>query len=116
MFTQRKKLSDESFASLKEYFLCANEGEACGYLGIEIKTTDNVLTLKQKKLIKSTIELLKLKDANPRSVPVTSHFWVRALKENAEKKTYSITVQSQVYSMLGWLLKTRRVNGNSSSR
>ena len=49
LFTQTNKLSDESFASLKEYFLCANEGEACGHLGIEIKTTDNVLTLKQKK-------------------------------------------------------------------
>ena len=42
LFAQTSKLSKELFASLNEDFLCADEVEADGHLGVEIKTTDGV--------------------------------------------------------------------------
>ena len=47
LFTQTSELSDESFASLKEDFLCADEGESDRHLDVEVETTDGMLTLKQ---------------------------------------------------------------------
>ena len=40
LFAQSRKLSDEPFASLQEYFLCTHEGEGDGHLGVEIKVID----------------------------------------------------------------------------
>ena len=54
----------------KKYFLCTDEGEAYGCLGMEIKEVDKQLTLKPPQLIKRTIELLGIIDAKPKSVPV----------------------------------------------
>lgn len=70
LFAQTSELSDELFASLKEYFLCADKGEVDGHLGLKIKTTDDALTLKKPQLIKRTIDLFGLTDSNPRSIPV----------------------------------------------
>ena len=68
MFDQSRRLSDESLASLKEDFLCTDEGEADGCLGAEIKVIDNKLTLNQPQQIKRKIELLGLMEVKPRSV------------------------------------------------
>lgn len=45
-FSQSRRLSDDSFAPLKEDFLCTDEGEADECLGVEIKIIDNKLLLK----------------------------------------------------------------------
>ena len=61
---------DELFASLKEDFLYADEGEADRHLSVGIKTTNDALTLKKPQMIKITIENVGLIDSNPRSIPV----------------------------------------------
>ena len=55
---------------MKEDFVCTDEGEADGYLGVEIKTEDGEMTLKQPQLMKRIIEILGLKDSNPKATPV----------------------------------------------
>ena len=45
------RLSDESLASSKVCFSCADEGEADGRLVVEIKVIDKKLTLKQPQLM-----------------------------------------------------------------
>ena len=39
-FVQHDKLIENLLSSLKEDFICADEGPADGYLGVEIKSTD----------------------------------------------------------------------------
>ena len=71
LFAQNKKLIDDLLRSLKEDFICTDEGEADGYLGVEIRRTDEgKMTLRQPQLIKKIIKILKLTDANPKSTPV----------------------------------------------
>ena len=70
LFAQTSELSVGLFASLKEDFLSTGEVEADRCIGVEIKTTDDASTLKQSQLIKRTIKILGLIDANPMSVPV----------------------------------------------
>jgi len=71
IFAQEDRLIDELFISLQEDFLCTDEGEADGYLGVEIrKDDDGVLNLKQPLLTKRIIEMLGVKDANPKATPV----------------------------------------------
>ena len=72
LFSQNRKLSDELFASLKENFLCNDEGEECGHLGVKINTEDGTITLKYPQLIKITIELLALKTLNPKSTLIAN--------------------------------------------
>ena len=60
LFAQNRKLSNEIFAYLKENFLCTDEGEAYGHLGVEINAEDGTITLKYLQLIKITIKLLRL--------------------------------------------------------
>ena len=67
---------------MKEDFLCTDEGESDGCLGVEIKAIDDKLTLKQPQLIKREIELLELINVNPISVPVAKQL----LGKNAEGK------------------------------
>ena len=47
LFAQTSELSNELLASLKEHFLYADESETDRCIGVEIKTTENVLTLNQ---------------------------------------------------------------------
>ena len=82
LLAQTRKLSDELLTSLRECFLCADEGEVDEHLSVEIKTTDGASTLKQPELIKRAIELLALTDSNPRSAPVAKP----SLGENIEGK------------------------------
>ena len=70
LFAQEQKDIDELIASLKQDFNCTDEGEADGYLGVEIKSEDGKMTLKQPQLIKRIIVLLRLTDANPKGTPV----------------------------------------------
>lgn len=70
IFAQDSKAIDDLYHSLKEDFICTDEGEADGYLGVEIKSEDGIMTLKQPQLIKRIIELMKLRDANPKATPV----------------------------------------------
>ena len=44
MFARYQKLIDKLIMSLKECFLCADEGEADGCLGVEIKSKDGLMT------------------------------------------------------------------------
>ena len=70
MFAQDDKLIENLLSSLKECFLCTGEGLSDGFLGVEIKSQDGQLTLKEPQLIKWTTELLKLQDSNPGLTPV----------------------------------------------
>ena len=70
MFAQDCELIENLLLSLKEDFLCADGGPADGCLGVEIKSTDGQLTLKQPQLIKWKIEILNLKDSNFRATAV----------------------------------------------
>ena len=70
MFTQQKQTIDNLFESLKEDFLCTDEDEADGCLGVEIRSNDGIMTLKQSQLTKRIIGLMGLKDVNPKATPV----------------------------------------------
>ena len=70
LFAQDKQLIDDLFALLKEDFLYTNKGEADRYLRVKIKTEDRQMTLKQPQLTKRIIEILGLRDSNPKATPV----------------------------------------------
>ena len=89
MFFQQKQTIDDHFESLKEDFLCTYEGEADGYLGVETKSNDGSMALKQPQLIKRKIELLGLKDDNAKATPVVKPLLSKKLKR-IEMKIVSI--------------------------
>ena len=64
-------------SSLKEDFLCKDEGPEDGYLGVEIKSKNGQVTLNQPQLIKWMIELLNLQDSYPRAKPVVNRVMYR---------------------------------------
>ena len=70
LFAKDKQLIDDLFASLKDDFLCTDEGETDGHLGVEIKTENEQMTLKQPQLTKRTIKLLGSKYSNPKATSV----------------------------------------------
>ena len=53
-------------SSLQEDFTCTDEGPADGHLVVEIKVSEEGMTLRQPQLIRQIIELLHLADANPK--------------------------------------------------
>ena len=64
MFARGQKLIDKLIMSLKQDFLCTDEGEAGGHLGAEIKSEDGSMTLKQPQLIRRIIDLYLLNNTN----------------------------------------------------
>ena len=60
MLAQDQDSIHRLISSLKEYFLCTDEGLADSYLGAEIKVKNEGLTLCQPQQIQRTIKLLKL--------------------------------------------------------
>ena len=87
MLSQENGTIEQSHSSLKEDFSCADEGEADGCLGIKTRNNDDKsLTLKQPQLIKGIIEIVGVKDANPKSRPVVKPL----LSKNVEGKNRKI--------------------------
>ena len=82
LFAQEQNDIDALTHSLKQDFNCTDEGEADGHLGVEIKSEDGNMTLKQPQLIKRIIETLGLTDANPKKTPVVKPL----LNKNADGK------------------------------
>ena len=52
MLAQDEKLLENLISSLKEYFLCTDEGPEDGFLGVSFKSTDGQPALNQLQLIK----------------------------------------------------------------
>ena len=82
LFAQEQKDIDELITSLKEDFDCTGEGEADGCLGVETRSEDGKMTLRQPQLKKKTIEMLGLNDANPKGTPSLKPF----LNKNTDGK------------------------------
>ena len=82
MLTQDEKLIDELSMLLKENFLGTDEGEVDGCLSTEIRTEDGKMTLKHPRLTKMIIEVLDLKDVNPKATLVVKPL----LNKNANGK------------------------------
>ena len=61
--------------------MCTDEGEADGHLGVEIKSEDELMNLKQPQLIKRIVESSGLTDANPKDTVA-----VKKLNKNADGK------------------------------
>ena len=70
------------FKSSSEDFLCADEGEADGNLGVEIRSEKNRMVLKQPQLTKRVTQSLGLEDANPKATPLVKPFF----SKNADGK------------------------------
>ena len=81
-FAQDKQSVNNLISSLQEDFLCTDEGPADGHLGVEIKSSEEGMTLKQPQLIRRIIELLHLTDANSKPTPVVKPL----LSKNVEGK------------------------------
>ena len=82
MFSQDKQSVNNLISSLQEDFLCTDEGPADGHLGVEIKASEEGMTLKQPQLIRRIVELLHLTDANSKPTPVVKPL----LSKNVEGK------------------------------
>ena len=65
-FAQDSSLVTDFYNSLQKDFNCTDEGEADGYLGVEIKKNNSTITLKQPQLVKRACLQLGLQDANPK--------------------------------------------------
>ena len=70
IFAQDSSLVTDFYNSLQKDFNCTDEGEADGYLGVEIKKNNSTITLKQPQLVKRACLQLGLQDANPKSTPI----------------------------------------------
>ena len=70
MLAQDDKKIDELLKSSSEDVTCANEGEVDGHLGVEIRSENNRMTLKQPQLTKRVTQSLGLEDNNPKATPV----------------------------------------------
>ena len=92
-------------------FVCANEVEVDRCIGVEIKTIDSVLTLKRPQLIKRTIELLELAEANPRSSLVEHPLLGKIPIKIQKRRQLPLQVGYINVAILGWLDKTRHING-----
>ena len=65
LLSKTRKLSDELLTYFQEDFLCTDEGEADGCLGVEIKRTDSLLTLKKTQLIKRAMAFFGINRFQP---------------------------------------------------
>ena len=92
-FAQDKKATDNLCHSLKDDFLCTDEGEADGYPGVEIKSENNIMTLRQLQLTKKVIKLLGIDVNNLKSTPVAKPLLNKILIEKIEKIIVSIIDQ-----------------------
>ena len=82
MFTQDDNKIDELLKSLSGDFLRTDEGKEDGHMGVEIRSENNRMTVKQLQLTKRVMDSLGLEDANPEATPVVKTF----LSKNTDGK------------------------------
>ena len=68
-----------------------NERPADGHLDVEIKASEEGMTLRQPQLIRRFIELLNLADANPKPTPVFKPLISKKYAAKREKTTFIVT-------------------------
>ena len=93
IFAQDKKAMNDLCHSLKDDFLCTDEGEADGCLGVKIKSENGIMTLRQPQLMKKVIELLGIDDTNSKSTLVVKPLLNKTPMEKIEKIIVSIIDQ-----------------------
>ena len=86
VLAQNDEIIEQFYLSLKEDFLCADEREAGGCLGAEIrKNEDGSLALKQLQLIKRIIAIVRVKDASLKATPAVKPLLSKILDEKDRK-------------------------------